>query len=855
MGDIGSQHHIAIETDNNEFEIDSEMLLESFTGREAISEIYNYQLKILCAKLDIDPTKIVGKKLSFSVAYSDGENKRVFNGYVKRIRAGEIFATVGGAAQGARLRRYELEVVPWLWFLSQTQDSRVFQDKSVVEIIEEILADHQATSEGNWDVATHIVNNHPKRNICIQYQETDFDFISRLMEEEGIFYYFRHEVEDSGEGKHTWVICDDVSGYKFNPDNPGGDDDANEILYRQGAGPGEQISQWQHQFDVKTGAVLLHDYDYNLAAANPPNIPEPSPTQLGSNYPAVQDKTEIYQYPGKYYYLKEGESAADYKNDLTQIRAEEIEAAYDSVQARSNNRSIHPCGKFTTAIDDSDWESAGSYEEGYVVKAVTHYAVDTSYFAGGQNQVGMKAATAINQIAAAAMAKDASHSSLIEVMKHLADALANPDSEEETQSSSSAQYYNSFDAMPASVVFRPRQKTPKPKIPGPQTAVVIGSGEIDTDEQGRVKVKFHWEREDRESETWVRVSQLWAGKAWGGQHIPHVGQEVLVSFLQGDPDLPVVTGRVYNNYQNQPLGLPGEKTKSIIRDYGSNEMIWEGAADVQHMWLHQACDNELWMEAKPGEEIIRAKQACGNELTLLATEPSINLKQECGNDLYMTGDGPPKIHLHQACGNQMLMEADGGKITLQNPGRQNTILMDQSAQHIKMHTIAQNAQLVLGGTKGYSLKHAGDWFSHSFGNKVQITGGNQTSTFYGTKEGLTVGASLEIKAAFEKTENIKDWSRETKGTASYSAKQKLELKGGMTEDSTIVLDGAGIEIHSGDTKVDVIGDGDVKVDTKKKFKVKAKSQTHIDSNEVILKAKTIDLTKALVKHKNIKILS
>ena len=854
MGDIGSQHHIAIETDNNEYEIDSEMLLESFTGREAISELYNFQLKMLCAKLDVDPTKIVGKKLSFSVAYSDGSKKRVFNGYVKRIKAGDIFTTTGGLAQGGRLRRYELEVVPWMWFLTRTQDSRVFQDKSVIEIIEEVLADHQATSEGNFDVATHIVATHPKRNICIQYQESDFDFISRLMEEEGIFYYFRHEVEDSGEGKHTLVLCDDVSGYKFNPAKPSGDDDANDVLYRQGAGPGEQISVWQHQFDVKTGAVLLHDYDYNLATANPPNIPQPSPTQLGNNYPAVQDKTELYEYPGKYHYLTEGESSSTYKTDLTQVRCEEIEAGYDLVNGRSNNRSIYPCGKFTTTIDDSDWESSGIYEEGYVVRAVTHYAVDTSYFAGSQNAVGMKAATAINQIASAAMANDASQESLIDVMKHLADALANPDSEEEINDSSSAQYHNTFEAMPASVVFRPRRRTPRPNIPGPQTAVVIGSGEIDTDEQGRVKVKFHWEREDRESETWVRVSQLWAGKAWGGQHIPHVGHEVLVSFLQGDPDLPVITGRVYNNYQNTPLGLPGEKTKSIIRDYGSNEMIWEGAADVQHMWLHQACDNEFWMEGKPGEETIRAKQACGNELSMVATEPSINLKQECGNELYMTASGT-KIQLHQACGNELLMEESGGKITMKNPSNQNSIVMDQSAQNITMHCLMNNAKLVLGGAKGYDLTHAGDWFSHSLGNKVSITGGAEESAFYGIKNSNTVGVDTSQNLSYAESKNIGDRFRESKKSMTYSAKDTLKLQGGMTADSIITMDGAGIEIHAGDTKVDLIGDGDVKLDTKKKFQIKAKTQTHVTSNEVILKAKTIDLTKALVKHKNIKILS
>ncbi|MDX1692257.1 MAG: type VI secretion system tip protein TssI/VgrG [Ketobacteraceae bacterium] len=853
MGDIGTQHHIAVETDSNEYGIDSEMLLESFTGREAISELYNFQLKVLCAKLDIDPTGIVGKKLSFSVAYSDGSKKRVFNGYIKRIKAGNIFTSTGGLAQDSRLRRYELEVVPWMWFLTQTRDSRVFQDKSVIEIIEEVLADHQVTSEGNFDVATHIVKNHPKRNICIQYQETDFDFISRLMEEEGIFYYFRHAVEDSGDGTHTLVLCDDVSGYKFNPDKASGDDNANEILYRQGAGPGEQISLWQHQFDVKTGAVLLHDYDYNLATANPPNIPQPSPTQLGSNFPAVQDKTETYEYPGKYHYLTEGESASTYKDDLTQVRAEEIEAGYDLVNAKSNNRSIHPCGKFTTAIDDSDWESTGVYDDGYVVRAVTHYAVDTSYFSGNQNTVGMKAATAINQIASAAMAKDASQDSLIEVMKHLADALANPDPEDEINDSSSAQYHNTFEAMPASVVFRPRRRTPKPRIPGPQTAIVIGSGEIDTDEQGRVKVKFHWEREDRESETWVRVSQMWAGKAWGGQHIPHVGHEVLVSFLQGDPDLPVVTGRVYNNYQNTPLSLPGEKTKSIIRDYGSNEMIWEGAADVQHMWFHQACDNEIWMEGKPGEETIRAKQACGNELSMVATEPSINLKQECGNELYMTASGT-KIQLHQACGNELLMEESGGKITIRNPSGQNSIVMDQSAQSITMHSMMNDAQITLGGSKGISMTNQNEIFKHSFGNEVKITGGLQEASYLGAKNSNTVGVDTSQHLSYAESKNIGNRLRLSKRAMTYSAKDALSLKGGASDDGTIVLDGAGVEAKAGDTKLGMITDGDVIIETSKKLMIEASTKTQVTSDAVVLDAKNIDLKNATVKHKNLTIL-
>ncbi len=853
MGGIGEQHHIAIETSASEYDIDAELLLESFTGKEAISELYNFQLKVLCTKVDIDPIKIVGKKMSVSIAYSgDASKKRFFNGYVKRIKAGETFTTLAHSIKGSCLRRYEIELVPWLWFLTQNCNNRVFQDKTVIEIIEKILEDHQGIAESNWDLVSGIVGAHPKRNICVQHQESDFDFISRLLEDEGIFFYFRHA--DDGSSDHTWVLCDDVSAYKFNPAKPTGDDDCNIVEHRQGSGIGEQISQWQHQYELQTGGVLLHDYDYNLAAAELAEPSAPSATKLGSKFPAVAEKTETYEYPGKYSCLQEGESAASHKSNLAQWRAEEIEADYDVVSAKSNSRNIHPCGKFTTAIEDCDWESNGDYEEGYVVRSVTHYAVDTSYHTGDGNTVGMKAATAINQIATAAMTSDASQQSLIDVLKHLADALADPDTDAD-KSNSTAQYHNRFDAMPAKVVFRPPRKTPKPKVFGLQTAVVTGAGDIDTDSQGRVQVRFHWEREDRKGSTWVRVSQMWAGKDWGGQHIPHVGQEVLVDFIQGDPDLPVIIGRVYNNQYAQPLNLPADKTKSIIRDYGANEMIWEGKEKVQHMWLHQACDNELWMEGKKGKEEISLKQKCNNELSMCATEPSISLEQACGNELYMTGKGPAKIQLTQECGNELLMEEDGAKITLQNPDGDNSIVMDQAKGTITMYTKSKNAKLILGGDKGYSMKHDGDWFNHTFGKKVNIVGGVEEAVFYGGKNSNNIGVDLSENLSFAESKNIGDRFRESKRAMTYSAKKSLKLQGGANADCFVAMDAQKIENKAGSTKFEINNDGDVELNTKKKFKIKAKTQTHITSNEIILKAKTIDLTKALVKHKNIKILS
>ncbi len=836
MGDIGNEHHIRIETDSSTFGIDGELLLETIAGQEAISKLFNFDLKVLCQDLNIDPTGIVGKRISFSITFPEEDKTRYFNGYVKRMQAGNVVGIAAGSLTDGQLRRYELQIVPWFWFLSQNKKSRIFQDMSVVDIIDEVLAEHAPISD--QDYATNFVGQYETRNYCAQYQESDFDFLSRIMEDEGIFYYFRHE---DGEGKHVMMLSDHDGAYRFNPATTGGDDSEHEIPYVQGSGPGEQITHWAHRYDMRTGGILLHDYDYCLASASATPIASPTSTLLADKYPLISEYSQ-YEYPGKY--RNSGEKSA-----LTGIRAEENEVAYDTVTGQSDNRSLHPCGKFTLSGHDATGEAANDYQSGYVITSVSHYAVDTSYTTSSESTLGLQAATAINKIATVAMARNANSDALTDVMRSLAEALAAP-AEPEEENAATARYNNTFEAIPTQVIFRPNRNTPKPIVNGPQTAVVTGAGEIDTDEQGRVKVKFHWEDADRGGETWVRVSQYWAGKKWGAQYIPHVGQEVLVSFLQGDPDLPVITGRVYNNHQATPLELPGEKTKSIMRDFGQNEFVMEGKADVQSISLWQVCENELWMEGKPGEEVISIKQKCENEISLDAVKPQISIEQKCGNEITLVDDGSPEIYLKQECGNLISMEKDGATITIDNNG-QNKFVMDEAAKSITIEAQQNKAKIVLGGAKGIDMSFHGDWHECSFVKKITTNYGGQEDAFLGIKNSNMVGIDTSQHASYSESKNLVDRFRKVKGSLKYEASELIANKAG--DDCTTELDGAGFEVKVGATAIKASADGDIALETKKKILLKAKSCTRIESGEVVIKAKTIDLTKAKIKHKSFEV--
>jgi type VI secretion system secreted protein VgrG len=499
--------------------------LTAFSGIEEFSRLFSYHLEMVSHNTAVEPAQIVGKPVSFGVKLANGD-PRWFNGFVNRFFASD-------EDQKGR-RNYRAEVVPWLWFLTRTSDCRIFQNKSVPDIIQQIFKDL-----GFSDFAVQFKGQHPQRTYCVQYRETDFDFVSRLMEEEGIFYFFKHK-----EGQHTLVLADSTSSYT--------DCQENEVDYPRNAGTRavtDHITRWEHRYEFRTGKIA--QTDYNFEDHPPRNESTPAKLMMTNKTTTVKldnaDKYEFYDYPGVYDKKDQGDAYA-------KIRMEEEEAGYDVVDAASTYRTFTPAGKFKIKQHLSKSEEG----KGYAITSIQHSAVEPGAYETGESE-----------------AED--------------------------------DYSNTFSCIPDSVTFRPPRITPRPLMHGAQTAVVVGpSGEeIYPDKYGRVKVQFHWDREGKRDENtscWIRCVQTLAGKNWGAIHIPRIGMEVVVNFLEGNPDRPIITGVVYNADQTPPYPLPGKKTQSGIKTNsskggdGSNEIRLDDDKGKEEIFIHAQYDMNTVVE-------------------------------------------------------------------------------------------------------------------------------------------------------------------------------------------------------------------------------------------------------------------
>ena len=406
---------------------------------------------------------------------------------------------------------------PWLWLLTRRSDTRIFQAMTVKQVLEKVFDAY------THDVEFKLTGNYKPFEYCVQYRESDFNFVSRLMEQEGLYYYFRHEAK-----RHTLVVVDKMSahvpyaGYAS-------------IHFRDGGNAvtdHESISQWRTSLEIQPGKVTLDDYDFTK--------PE---TALKAEHKSARKGAlaahEHYDPPGDYRDQAAGDRYAA-------LRMDEIDARHRQAVGAGNARGIAVGHRFTLADHPVTSQNAA------------HVVVSTRI--------------------------DARYSGY--------------ESGQET-----THFGCSFTALPAEDVFRSQRTTPKPAVPGPQTAVVVGTAgsEIDTDEYGRVKVQFHWDRlgkKDEKSSCWVRVSHPLAGKAFGMIALPRIGQEVVVDFLEGDPDRPLVTGRVYNAVQTVPYKLPDNKTVATLKSRSSpkgeaanfNELRFEDKKGSEYIWLQAEKD-------------------------------------------------------------------------------------------------------------------------------------------------------------------------------------------------------------------------------------------------------------------------
>ncbi|MGH7506311.1 MAG: type VI secretion system Vgr family protein, partial [Longimicrobiales bacterium] len=446
------------------------LLLSSFTGREAVSQPYVYALDLLSEDRQIDPARMLRSRVTLHVGLPGGGERQV-HGIVRRFVRQE---------RGEQLNAYHAEIVPWLWFLSLSHDCRIFQNVTVPEIIETVFGDL-----GYTDYENRCTGSYQKREYCVMYRESHLDFVSRLMEEEGIYYHFEHETR-----KHTLVLVDAPVNLK---DVPGS---ADAHMAGQGAPHEDLVVGLQEEHSVYIARVALKSNDYL----------QPSLTLYETVSGESPGKEEVYDYPGKYTDTETGQRYA-------RLRLGAAEALRHVVRGHGTMRSFIAGHKFD--LQDHHILDAN---QTYVLLEVQHTGSVGDFIAGGGG-------------------------------------------------GARAEYSNQFVALPYRIPYLPQPATGKPIVRGSQTALVVGpSGEeIHTDKHGRVKVQFHWDRQgkkDEKSSCWVRVSSGWAGKGWGAVSLPRIGQEVIIDFLEGDPDRPIITGRVYNAEQVPPYTLPGNQTQS-----------------------------------------------------------------------------------------------------------------------------------------------------------------------------------------------------------------------------------------------------------------------------------------------------
>ncbi len=559
----------------------NKLLLHSFTGSEGISQLFSYQLELLSESREIKFEDILGQEISFGVAGPDGNDQpRHIHGIVT------AFSQLPSTSP---LFCYRAVVSPKLWILTRKQYCRIFQKLTTPDILKKVFAD--------MNVVWELQGSYTPRDYCVQYRETDFNFASRLMEEEGIFYFFRH-----AKNAHKLVIADNKSSHL---DIPG----ESSLIYDETSGGTREearVSSWMKTQELGSGMISLQDYFYEtsqkkLSVSNSLR----DKIQVGNVAHKLKvggnDQFEIYDYPGGYEKKPQGDGIARHSMEL-------LEMCQFTIRGESNSFSMIPGYKFAL--------KRHPHAEGpYVITSVTHSASEGSFYPGDQ-----------------------------------------------TKGSS---YTNAFTVIPQDAPYRPRLSAEKPHVQGCQTAVVVGPAgeEIYTDKYGRVKVQFHWDREGRNNDSsscWIRFATHWGGSQWGSIHIPRVGQEVVVDFLEGNPDRPIIVGSVYNDAHMPPFDLPANKTQSGIKSQSSkggggyNQISFEDLKGSEEIIVHAQKDLTMKVENDRSITILHDDKA--NIKNNRETEVGMDYETKVGKKRKITA------------GSEIILETGKAKIEMKASG-------------------------------------------------------------------------------------------------------------------------------------------------------------------------------------------
>ncbi|MGK9062986.1 MULTISPECIES: type VI secretion system Vgr family protein [Pseudomonas] len=471
-----SQHRRLI-TFDSPLPVDQELQLLSFTGHEAMSELFYFNVELISQDARIELKKLIGKKVTMGIELADGSTKYISAHVSDFVHTGA----------DAGVANYSAELVPWLWILSRRRDSRIFQDKTTEQIVKEVFAYYLTLADHEFRLSKPL----KPISFCTQYQESDLNFVLRLLEQEGLYFTFQH----SQEG-HRMIISDDSSVLTQLPGQP-------VIRYHRASvtETEDSITAWSSSRRFQPTQLTLKSFDYKQPG-NPHLVKLESINQQGE-----VGRLEVFEYEGLY-----GYADADEGMRKARHRLEAMEVQGKIFSGKSNCRALEP-GYYFELSQHYDHDNDPQDERQFLILSVKHWG-QNNYSSNGQ-----------------------------------------------------AGYQNSFTCIRRKIPFRPSLNTPRGLISGPQTAIVVGppGEEIYTDELGRVKLQFHWDRNGEfndQSSCWVRVAQSGASGGFGSIQIPRVGDEVVVVFLDGNPDRPLIMGSLYNSTNTPPWSLPANKTQS-----------------------------------------------------------------------------------------------------------------------------------------------------------------------------------------------------------------------------------------------------------------------------------------------------
>ena len=606
------------------------------SGREEISKPFDFTLTIASLDNSIAMNAILGQAVTIDVQREDNSH-RYFNGFVTEFRQ---------IRRHGKYFHYEARLRPQLWFLSQTRDFKIFQKSNARDIVKQVL------SEFGIAIKDKLNGYYRPREYTVCYGESYFDFCSRLMEEEGISYYFEH-----ANGSHTLVLCDSISAYPTLPSHAS-------IPYyppdMAGIPTEEYVSYWSIAQTINPGKHVTEAYDFKKPKANL-RVIQPKPRSHPHN------SYEIFDFPGGYREVGDGENYA-------RLHIESMQVQHERADAETNVRGI--MSGYRTSLRNCP-RKAENRE--YLIVAAEHHWIDNSYETG--------------------------------------------------QTAKTAEHQTRFIAQPSSEAFRPERTAPYPVANATEIAVVTGPAgqEIWTDEHGRIKLHFPWDRhgpKDENSSCWVRVATTHAGSSFGAVSIPRIGEEVLVSYINGDPDHPLVTGRVYNADNMPPWKLPGNATQSGILTRSSkgggydnaNAIRFEDKKGEEQLWLHAEKDQLTEVEHDEDKWV-------GNDRRKTIDHDETN---HIKHDRTETVDNDETITVH-------------GKRTEVVDGNEDITIHSNRTERVDQNekiSIGQNRDEDVGASE--TVKIANNR-SKKIGNDEDISIGSSLSIDIGTKRSETIG--------------------------------------------------------------------------------------------------------------------